>query len=271
MTTTAPRLFFNTEEQQGIDSLIAKFGSGAFASPYRSTVPLISLVKDDYPLFDEIVRACARDAALAVHFEYQVKPAGVDANASHTDAMVYTPHAGVAVEAKWTEPRYEAVPTRFLNRVAQLSRLHPGKTAEHELAQKAVIEAWLNMLRPFSGRHIELDEASGIVYQMVHRAASAAASSQSPHLVYLHFEPSPRKGAATAKQYMDDLRALHELIGSPSGFPFYVVSLPTKPTAAFGEIEGLPKGTKDTDLRVRRALASSRLFEFGTPSIHPVA
>jgi len=271
MLNGLPRLYFNQVEVDGIRRLLDSFQQGAFSSPYRSTVPLVSLVKDDWPILEGILNSCMRRSEYALHFEYQVKPAGVPGNASHTDAMAVASDAATAIEAKWTEPRYETVASRLKNRVAQLSARDPGTAKQVEASQRAVIEAWFKMLTPFATRPITFDLGGDVVYQVLHRAASAAATSKAPYLIYLHFEPSPPRSAASEADYVADLANLFSLMGKPANFPFYVATIPANPTSAFEKIAELEKGREETDLKVREAIVSNRLFEFGTPSIKAIS
>lgn len=264
------RLFFDTEEVDGIASLLTRFGRGAFASPHRSTLPLVALVKDDLAVFSAIAAACGCQSHLSVHFEYKIAPPGIEGNPSQTDAMVLSPVSALALEAKWTEPRYETVSVRLKNRVAKLIRNDPDNAVRHDAAQRAVIKGWLSLLQRHSSQPIELEDVGEAVYQIVHRAASACASSRSPSLAYLHFNPSPARGTATRAQYRADLRHLHQLLGSPHNFPFYFVEVPLQPTVAFREIESLPKGRLDTDRKIRDAISSTRLFEFGDPRVDKI-
>lgn len=64
------------------------------------------------------------------------------------------------------------------------------------------------------------------------------ATSKAPHLIYLPFEPSPLTSAASEGDYVADLSTLYALMGKPMNFPFYLVTIPAKPTSAFGEIAG---------------------------------
>jgi hypothetical protein len=119
---------------------------------------------------------------------------------------------------------------------------------------------------------LEFETANAAVYQMIHRAASAcAAPGETCSLAYLHFHAEQfARGAASGDQYRSDLAYLHELMGRPSAFNFYVVEVSLEATAAFGQIEGLKKGTRETDQAVRRALLSNRLFDFGESTFEQI-
>jgi hypothetical protein len=271
MNDDAPALYFDKDPVESVADLLQRFGKGAFTSPFRSTIPLVALVKDDYEIFTRIVTECGSGASFATHFEYKVEVPGVIGNPSQTDAMILSPNLALALEAKWTEPRYETVAKRLKNRVARLTLADPERSAEeHEAQQRAVICAWLDMLGGRLERRIQFDDASGIIYQAVHRAASACSASRPPALVYLHFEPSPAKGAATSAQYRADLRRLQTLVGVAAPFPIYLVTVPLRLTDAFREIAILPKRSSDTSRQVKRAIASLRLFDFEDPVVERI-
>ncbi|MGZ5038845.1 MAG: hypothetical protein ACXWGT_19040 [Usitatibacter sp.] len=271
MKQANPPLFYNNAEAADVETLLTKFPIGSFASPYRSTVPLVCLIKDAFPIFRAIEAACGGDAESSLHFEYEVAPPGVEGNPSQTDLMVLSEKRAIAIEAKWTEPRYPTVSARLKSRVAELVKRDLTKgTRDHQAEQEAVMAAWLGLLTAVSEEPAKLSEYGAAVYQTVHRAASACSLSRPASLVYLHFEPSPVKGSASADQYRGDLRHLHRLLGSPDGFPFYLVGVPLTATSAFGAIAGLQRGAVETDRHVRKAIMTSRLFEFGEPHIERI-
>jgi hypothetical protein len=116
---------------------------------------------------------------------------------------------------------------------------------------------------------LQLGQFSDVVYQLVHRAASACAVATErgcrPELVYLHFHPSPLASSATTAQYAADLTHLRGLIGNAAGFPFRVVDMPLAYTPAFAAIKGLDKGNPASAAQVKAALAAGPLFAFGMP------
>jgi hypothetical protein len=270
MLSISPPLFFDRAKVDGFAPLLAKFPAGAFASPYRSTVPLMALVKDDWATFNAIVTACGLESDISVHFEYKVTATGIHGNPSQTDAMVLSPTSALAIEAKWTEPRYETVSKRLKSRVATLLKDDPCNAKQHYSSQLAIIRGWLAMLDNHSSPSLAFERAGDAIYQMIHRAASACAAGRVPRLAYLHFESLPYRGGATTAQYRTDLKKLHELMGSPASFHFYLVELPLQPTAGFRAIENLSKGTPDTDRQVRDAIRSTRLFDFGDSKIERI-
>jgi hypothetical protein len=242
-------------------TLLPKFEAGAFASPFRSTVPLIAFAKDNWSGFKKLLSTCGLSEDVEVHFEFKVKSPKGNGKPSHTDAMVLSATHACAVEAKWTEPRYDTVEKR-------LKRKDP-KDPEGVNAREFV-EGWLERLQPFAMKPLRLNDFSMAVYQMVHRAASASAMSRSPSLIYLHFEFEGGSGGASTDQYHTDLTYLHNLLGQPLNFPFHLVEVGIKPTSAFSALEHLKKGSPETDLTVRSALLSGMLFEFGETHIQTI-
>jgi len=270
MLPTVAQLHFDAEPVDDFDALVAKYDKGAFASPFRSTIPLLACLKDDMPCFQAMLAACGVAGQVTVHCEFKVdSPTGVG-SASQTDAMVLSETMAVAIEAKWTEPRYESVAKR-LKRLPPKSQRPTGFDEKSYLtSQRALVDGWLDLLRPVAASRLSLNDVDGVVYQMVHRAASARGSLRSPRLVYLHFVPalgSLAASAATTDQYLADLTHLHGVLGHPKEFPFYLAEVVIRPTSSFAKIQELPKRGPITDAEVRAALLDGRLFEFHAPTI----
>jgi hypothetical protein len=142
-----PPLFFNLTEVGSIEELLLEFPPRAFASPFRSTVPLVSLVKDDWPILGLIADSVGMRPS-GIHFEFQVAPPGVDGNPSQTDAMLLSDQCAIAVEAKWTEPRYETVVDRVRSRVARLAARDKTKGEEqHRASQIASTHGCSSLVR----------------------------------------------------------------------------------------------------------------------------
>jgi hypothetical protein len=96
----SPRFFFDREPVNGIESLPAMFPPGEFASPYRSTVPLVDLVKDHQSTFKKIATRCGSGPPFSIHLEYTVRAPGVGGNPSQTDAMILTPGLAFGCDSK---------------------------------------------------------------------------------------------------------------------------------------------------------------------------
>lgn len=248
---------FDIEPMAGIEKLCEQMTGKALQSPYRSTVPLLSLVEHSQPDWQALLALWGAPSDNTVHFEYRVPSPKPRGNPSQTDALLMSDSMVWAVEAKWTEPRYE--------RVAKRIRKPESDGADPRIT----VAGWLKYLQPFAGKDLCVDDFSEVVYQVLHRAASACAVATAnrlhPHLVYLHFHPSPLPSSAKTSQYVSDLRHLHALLGSPGSIRFTVVELPLEPTAGFEAIKDLDKKSRETAVQVKAALCRGPLFTFGKP------
>src|SRR5450759_1704349 len=103
------QLHFDRQLIKDFADLVSRYGDKEFKSPLRSTIPLLSLVRDGWPVLQEVLTACRLPAKSNLHFEYKVdSPLGVGIP-SHTDVMARFGSDQLALECKWTEPRYETV------------------------------------------------------------------------------------------------------------------------------------------------------------------
>jgi len=229
----------------------------------------MSLIKDDLSLFDSIVEECGVRGAHSYHFEYKVTAPGSHGGPSQTDTMIFANDSVLALEAKWTEPRYPNVTKRLESRIVAQRAKSATPAVDSEGRERAIINMWLALLGTRS-KCLSIEDAGKTIYQMVHRAASACATTHAPSLVYLHFSPSECGSAAKLDDYRADLEYLHSLVGAPAGYPFYLADLPLVPTRYFSAIRDLKKGTDETDRLVRDAIRLTKLFEFGKPRIEQI-
>jgi hypothetical protein len=261
---TAARFAIDTKPVSGLSEVVLELSDSALASPFRSTVPLLALTKDAWPRFVNVLAGCGVVGDVSVAFERTVSSARGEGRPSYTDAMVLSDISALAIEAKWTEPRYETVTTR-------LARTGPDGEDPEESTEgsQMFVSGWLELLQPYSTKPLLLGDFADCVYQIVHRAASACAMGRAPILAYLHFTATGT-GGASSEQYLSDLARVHALLGSPQDFPFYLVDLPLQPTRAFDAIKYLKKGVPKTGQAVKAALLASELFEFGKPQVHRI-
>lgn len=256
-------IYFDKTRVESIAALVGMFPPGSFASPFRSTVPLVDMVLRAPDRLHAIAVACGAEQSSSLHFEYRVESL-VRGNPSQTDLMVLGRGRSLAIEAKWTEPRYATVRKRLL---ARRSSLTPDDMAEavaaNRRAQKRAVSSWLEPLARCAPVAVTVENVTDVVYQMIHRAASACLAGDSPSLLYLHFHAHDDPRAATLKQYRDDMTKLYSALGRPEGFPFFVVEQPIVPLDSFRGIEGLGKRVPGTDAAVRAALTDGPLFAFG--------
>ncbi|MEW5734614.1 MAG: hypothetical protein AB1921_07150 [Thermodesulfobacteriota bacterium] len=248
-----------------VDVAVSNYSEKEFRSPMRSTVPLLSWLKHEEPAVRRLLLDLGMPADSSMYLEYQVPVQKGKGVASHTDLMVRSSDCSLAVEAKWTEPRYETV----------RAWLKKGKAPQN---RKDVFEGWLGLLQPRAGRRLAIEDFHGAIYQMVHRAASSCAEINSPRMVYLVFRDRSRPELKNAEEIKSDMEHLWKLMGRPQDFPFYLVEQPFWPTPAFEEIFKLWKPDKtNTDKttpykeiseNVKSALyGGSKLFSFEKYSV----
>jgi hypothetical protein len=249
------KLHYDREAITTMDDALLYYSTDEFASPTRSTVASLSWLKHETSMLDSLLKELEMPEVYDLHLEYRVKPPKGDGEASHTDLMIISGASSLAVEAKWTEPRYESV-DKWLKK---------GSNPDY---RREVLAGWLDLLQNQAMRRLHIEDFSVAIYQMVHRAASACSAGKIPKLAYLIFKPSPDPKTAPVPKLRNDLTYLWNLLGNPKGFPFYVVEVPLSPTDAFAAIRSLPKGHKETALPVKAALSGSdRLFKFGNYSL----
>jgi len=252
-----PNCSCDREPVSSFGQIMDHFSAKEFRSPARSTIPLLSLLKDGNSVFAEILASVGISQNPEIHLEYTVPPQAGKGVASHTDAMVIAEESALSIEAKWTEPPYETV-GKWL------------KKGTNPLNRQTVMNGWLELLQNHAHRSLTLENTSTAVYQMVHRAASACAAGAKPKLLYLQFTPLPNGTPVDCRYLREDLQNLHNLLGSPEDFPFYLVEMEVKPTPAYEVISSLSKGSAETADTVMAALKREPLFEFSTKGIERI-
>lgn len=242
------RWYFDRVRVSSFAHLLECYDRKEFLSPTRSTVPLLSLVKSAALAWQSTLATIGMSGEVAAHFEFCVAPPLGSGLPSHTDIMLVTDTDALAIEAKWTEPRYDTVG----------QWLQKGRNSQN---RREVLQGWLNLLQPFAKRQLEIADMSGAVYQMVHRAASACAVERNPKLAYLQFTPLPN-GKSSCGQVAADLAHLYGLMGLPENFRFHLIEMELHPTSDYTPIINLPKGAESTKASVLSALAMTTPFRF---------
>lgn len=254
------KLFFDRQPLTSTDEAIRFYKYVEFASPTRSTIPLLSLLKHGGEIWKSVLlHFGSQDYSTEAHLEFSVPPPQGIGSASRTDVMLIDGDRAVAIEAKWTEPRYEEVGVW----------LKEGNDAENRLE---VMSGWLSLLQSRVSKQLKLEDFNSAVYQMVHRAASACAAGKTPALMYLQFSPLP-DGSPTAPGLVDDLRHLHSLLGSPPQLPFWLAKVDVRFHPDFEWIRELP--SEDRDIleiveTIRVAFREGPLFLFRDISFLPI-
>ncbi|MCW2209821.1 hypothetical protein M2241_002748 [Bradyrhizobium elkanii] len=232
-------------------------------TPYRSTVPLLALMKSEWSTLRKVLGACQAPMPADLHFEFKVdhqsKGRGTP---SHTDVMAIFGNVCIAIESKWTEPPYDTVGI-WLSKGADISN------------RERVLKGWLALMR-LECMPQSLEEIADCEYQMPHRAASACAAASSsaarkrPMLAYLKFT-SPRMpaSAASTEYYISALTLLHKRL-RPKDLQTVLVEMEITPSDLFRLIADLPKTSHATGIAVRSALQEASLFNFVNNKVYPI-
>jgi hypothetical protein len=243
--------FGRPDTLRAIASAVPLYGDKEFQSPTRSTIPMLSLLIHDRAKFDEILTCIGFPTNFGELFlEYTVSPQLGRGKASHTDVMLKAGIRSLAIEAKWTEPMYETVRKWLGGDPAPANKL-------------LVLNGWLKLLNRHAAAPVRGVDCHDLIYQMVHRAASAVRTGQEPSLAYFVFKPSPAKNSATPDQIYRKLSDLWTRLGRPPTFRFHLVEISTTPMPAYSPLRGLSK-RKETSEAVSEALqGEAALFTFG--------
>ena len=96
----------------GHDALLDRYPDEEFNSPTRSTIPLLEYWRSPEQRIRELNSALGLPVPprVQLNFEHTVCPPRGRGNPSHTDLMAISlPDLAIAIEAKWTEQRYQIV------------------------------------------------------------------------------------------------------------------------------------------------------------------
>jgi Domain of unknown function (DUF6946) len=234
---------------QSISDAIPLYGDKEFESPTRSTIPMLSLLIHSPDTFHKITNQLGLNSDHDMFLEYPVRPPEGQGSPSQTDLMLKSNSGALAIEAKWTEPMYKTVES-WLKSV-------------NESNGKDVLNGWLSLLQKRVKKKLVPADFNDAIYQMVHRAASAAACGSDSRLAYFLFKPSPDRQAATFDDIKEKLCVLWDKLGKPETFPFYVVEIEMASLDAYESIRHLAKGQETTSALVTAALkGESPLFAF---------
>lgn len=225
-----------------------------FTNLTRSTVPLACYWRDRSKALATLAKALDLHDLVDARIEFEAETESVGrAEASHTDVMVRSSTACVAIEAKWTEPEYQTV-ARWSARVKK---------------PLPVIEHWLKRIRPFAELP-DSDEVSDLIYQMLHRCASACEPGRdSVALVYQVFTDSDHG----AEPYEKSLKRFVETIRPTHRLRMRLIEVPLKKTLQYHVVE---RSLGQNRLRgprfrascvVRHAVARGDLFDFLEPVV----
>lgn len=222
----------------------------------RSTIPLLAWWRDNAQ--EKLLLGTDLSNAIA-RFEYAVSARCASCcgrgKPSMTDVMVLLDDQAIAIEAKYTEPKYESVD----------SWRRRGKDPEN---RERVLRHWCHLIENFSAVRIDQAKVGGLVYQTLHRAASACAAAPRggvAHVMYLVFG----REVEPAHDYEADLREAARALDPEKKMTFSLLRIPTSRGPEFNSIAGLLKTATTDEDRVEvltDALVSKcDIYRFGEP------
>jgi hypothetical protein len=246
-------LHYNLRLANDFASLLELYPDKELPKLTRSTVPLLAYWKDYEPRTTKLLThlGCGAPDSARLHFEFTVSSAkirGTDRSnpASQTDLMLFSDGVAVAIEAKWTEPRYETLGS-WLGLNPSANRLQ-------------VVKHWLGLIGAKIERALDPGDFHGVVNQMVHRTASAChGAANNAVVIYQCFASEEAK----VQELFVDLKDFHARLGKPPKLRFYVLHTAADRTQDFDALlEGMKQSVLPASAVIRNALKREGLFRF---------
>lgn len=252
--------FGNPTKIESFVDAVQKYADKEFQSPFRSTVPMLSLLHHAPKHFASIVGEIGLKSIDKVILEYQVPPKLGRGQASHTDAMVIKNGQSLAIEAKWTEPIGQNV-ENWLSKGSNSGNRHD------------VLRGWLEMVGLQISTKAAVAKFNKQIYQMIHRAASARHTARqrggpATMAYFLFRSENPLRSTASTDAVENKLSELWDLIGRPHDLTFCIVEIGIHPTAVYTDALLLKKGLDSTaDVVVEKLMGLKPIFKFGQEKI----
>jgi hypothetical protein len=231
-----------------IEHEIDRLGDREFENLTRSTIPLLCYWRiDPYIKCSELAKSVGMNLQDQPILRCGFEVAGIpDARASETDLMVTAPGVALAIEAKWSESRYDTV-AEWRQKVSR------GILA---------VNHWLKLIEPFS--EAASHDVDDLVYQMLHRCASAcsgAGAAGIAGLVYQVFTGGPHR----RDFYEEDLKSFVRVIRPKPNLRVALQRVEATPTSQYRDLlQSLPADPKERAQIIRDAVRSGELFDFKT-------
>jgi hypothetical protein len=245
------KLYAGKSEKSDFEDLVRSMPDYAFASPRRSTVPLLDFWRVPAPRLSHLEGALGigplEEAALS--FEYPVEVIAGKGKSSFTDLMINSATVAIAIEAKHREPSYDTC-EKWLG------------DAQEDGNRTKVLDGWLEHLKDKDNKSLTRDHVSAFPYQLIHRTASLfSVNAANRFLIYQVFE----EGEVRAS--VPDLSSFQELLSDTREFHVGVMRCRFRPTDGFAHTlnswdEGRRDGLAD---ELRQALLAAPIFKFAEP------
>ncbi len=256
------KLHLGRPEPLDYATLISSMPDSEFKNLTRSTIPLLAYWVSPYERLDALCNQLGVPVPddMRLCFEYPVASVG-RAKPSFTDIMGIADSLGVAIEGKSTEGDYDSIEDWL---------------AKGGVSRPPVLKNWLRMIAKKTGMPsdpIDLPTFNDVIYQMIHRTASAC-SLDKPRtvVVYQVFHVKKKK----LPEYKAKLTMLAAAIGAVGKIDILLNIIPTYPTETYDAVEiEIKKVIKDGDAKcvpqlVRNAVLEGSLFEFEAGTWEPI-
>lgn len=246
------QLQYRNEPVSDYLALTERYPESEFDSPYRSTIPLLcfwSNVQDQLDDFTGLLGLRPMSQAVAC-FEFKVDVQKGEGKPSQTDLMITSDNHAIAIEAKYTEPRYETVNAWMGNSSNRMQ----------------VLEGWLDLICSAVDRNeINIQDVVDLPYQLIHRCASACYPKVVYRtLVYQCFDLDEKK----ASYYRSQLKSLNELLDKPGKLEFFLMNIPLIKSQAYAELQNRwDCGERMMHIDVIRGLKHNEFLSFGNPTV----
>jgi hypothetical protein len=232
-------------------ALLSSYSVPEFASPYRSTIPLLAYWKDPNQglrEFTAFLGVTPGDEAVLT-FEATLDAQDGRGRPSQTDLLIATGGQVIAIEAKHTEPPYKTV------------REWLGTPATENRTQ--VLAGWLRVIAQATGTLLTDNAVSDCTYQLIHRTASACFPTVSHRTVaYLGFELS----AKARDGYQEQMTQLADLLNRPAGLEFALVTVGLTKSRQYQCLQDAwDAGNRDLSSSILWGLRAGSLMEFKPP------
>jgi hypothetical protein len=235
----------------GFQQLLELFPDDEFQNLTRSTIPLLHYWRQHEQTAHRVITGVfGADLPIAdLRFEYEV-PAFGGNPPSCTDIMCLSNDVAVAVEAKSTEPMYELV-GGWRQDGNQQNRLN-------------VLNHWIDLIDART-HGVNVRNVDGVVYQMLHRLASACSMGRNHCAVLYQLFPLASNAAEYIAEYVANLGLLAEATGAGDDVRIILHNIPITPGAAHAAVAAAigPLDRINRAHAVREAIIADDLFEFG--------
>lgn len=198
-------IYFKKQKLTSIDDIYKKFNKKEFKSPYRSTIPLIALFKNNQITNIKSIKSNSI-SNIDYIFEYETPVIQGKGRPSCSDLLIEYSNGCIVIEAKRKEPPYEKV----------------EKWLGSSTNKKLVLEGWLELINNYTDLKIDLSEITDLPYQLIHRVASACSlKKQQTEIIYIGFNLNERK----ANYYLSCLEKFSTILENRIDFYLYCYNI----------------------------------------------